>query len=208
MSKSRNKFYVVWYGRIPGIYGSWEECRRQVEGFEAAKYKAFDTEELANEAFHSAYYNYIIKKQKTPKPTIPASVNQDALAVDAACSGNPGKMEYRGVYIKTGQEVFRIGAFEDVTNNIGEFLAVVHGLALLKQKQLNIPLYSDSISAIAWVRARKCKTKLEQTEKNKPIFELIARAEKWLADNQPITTPILKWDTENWGEIPADFGRK
>ena len=209
MSKARNKFYVVWCGKIPGIYGSWEECRRQVEGHKGAKYKAFETEDLAVEAFHSAYYNYIIRKQKTPVPNPHAEPPvQEALSVDAACNGSPGEMEYRGVYVKTGQEIFRKGVYQDSTNNTGEFLALVHGLALLKQKQLDMPLYTDSVTAQAWVRGGKCKTKLKQTAKNKDTFELIARAEKWLADNQPLTTTILKWDTENWGEIPADFGRK
>lgn len=214
MSKSKNKFYVVWEGRTPGIYGSWEECRRQVEGIEA-RYRAFDNEELANEAFHSSYYNYIVRKNKTTEPNILPSVGleggypvQEALSVDAACSGNPGVMEYRGVYVKTRKEIFKSLRFENATNNIGEFLALVHGLALLKEKNLDIPVYSDSVSALAWVRAKKCKTNLERTAKNEAIFDLIARAEKWLADNQPVTTQILKWDTENWGEIPADFGRK
>ncbi|MDR0873474.1 MAG: ribonuclease H family protein [Prevotellaceae bacterium] len=206
---SKNKFYVVWDGELPGIYGSWEECRRQVEGFAGAKYKAFETEELANEAFHSAYYNYIVKKKKTPvvSADVPPPI-QAALAVDAACSGNPGVMEYRGVYVKTRQEIFKSPAFKEGTNNIGEFLALAHGLALLKEKKTNIPVYSDSVSAISWVRQRRCKTMLKKNEKNAPVFDLIARAEKWLADNQPITNPILKWDTEHWGEIPADFGRK
>lgn len=211
MSK-KNKFYVVWEGLAPGVYASWPECKRQVDGFEGAKYKAFDSEELANEAFHSSYWDFVKQKSKPlSHHSLPANAPkpiQDALSVDAACSGNPGLMEYRGVYVKTGQEIFKQGPFEDGTNNIGEFLALVHGLALLKQKSSNMPLYSDSVSAIAWVKAKKCKTKLEKTTKNEIIFELIRRAENWLMDNQPITTRILKWDTKNWGEIPADFGRK
>lgn len=205
----KSKFYVVWEGTKPGVYASWNECKQQVEGFEGAKYKSFETEALANEAFHSSYWSFI--KAKNATPAIVASGPppiKEALSVDAACSGNPGLMEYRGVYVLTGQEVFRQGPFEDGTNNIGEFLALVHGLALLKQKESKMPLYTDSISAIAWVKAKKCKTKLDRTPKNEPIFELIRRAENWLMDNQPITTTILKWETSRWGEIPADFGRK
>ena len=208
MAKNKNKFYVVWEGRTSGVYASWEECKQQVEGFEGAKYKSFENEALANEAFRSSYWSFV--NPKKPK-TLPADVKppiQEALSVDAACSGNPGVMEYRGVYVKTKQEIFKQGPFEDGTNNIGEFLALVHGLALLKQKNSRMILYTDSITAIAWVKAKKCKTKLERTPKNEPIFDLIRRAENWLMDNQPITTEILKWDTENWGEIPADFGRK
>ena len=48
----------------------------------------------------------------------------DSLAVDAACAGNPGPMEYRGVLVRTGQEIFHVGPMEGGTNNIGEFLAI------------------------------------------------------------------------------------
>ena len=116
-------------------------------------------------------------------------------------------MEYRGVMIDTDKEIFRVGPLDDATNNIGEFLAIVHGLALLKQQQLNLPIYSDSRNAISWVKQKKCKTKLQPSEKNQRTFELIARAEKWLNEND-YSTQIYKWDTANWGEIPADFGRK
>jgi ribonuclease HI len=132
---------------------------------------------------------------------------EEAYAVDAACSGNPGLMEYRGVYTATKQELFRIGPYEQGTNNIGEFLALVHGLAFLKQKKSSLPIYSDSRNAIMWVQKKKCKTLLEREPRNEVIFNLIERAEKWLLENE-YTTSILKWETSEWGEIPADFGRK
>ncbi len=208
MVKNKKKFYVVWEGLKPGVYASWKECEQQVKGVNGAKYKSFETEELANEAYHSPYWSFVNKKTPSKaNPNVKPPI-QNALSVDAACGGNPGLMEYRGVYVQTGQEIFKQGPFEDGTNNIGEFLALVHGLALLKQQKTPIPLYTDSRTAIAWIKAKKCKTTLEQTDKNTIIFELIRRAENWLMDNQPITTEILKWDTENWGEIPADFGRK
>lgn len=130
----------------------------------------------------------------------------NSLAVDAACSGNPGPMEYRGVHIASRQEVFHFGPTKG-TNNIGEFLAIVHGLALLKQKGFDMPIYSDSVNAISWVRQKKCKTKLPRTAETEELFKLIERAEKWLRENT-YTTRILKWETKEWGEIPADFGRK
>ena len=141
-----------------------------------------------------------------PQAPIGKPINE-SLAVDAACSGNPGDMEYRGVYTATGQEIFHIGPLKKGTNNIGEFLALVHGLALLKQKGSDLPIYSDSRNAIIWVKKKKCKTLLEREPVNEPIFELIERAEKWLNSNT-YTTTILKWETAVWGEIPADFGRK
>ena len=126
--------------------------------------------------------------------------------MDAACSGNPGMMEYRGVYIGTGEEVFHFGPLYG-TNNIGEFLAIVHGLALLKQKGLTLPIYSDSVNAQLWVKQKKCKTKLPRDSKSEELYGYIERAEKWLRENS-YTTDVIKWETDNWGEIPADFGRK
>ncbi|MGB0789138.1 MAG: ribonuclease H, partial [Marinirhabdus sp.] len=49
--------------------------------------------------------------------------------------------------------------------------------------------------------------RIYRKDKNKPLFELIARAEKWLRTNT-YTTKVVKWETRAWGEIPADFGRK
>lgn len=209
---SKNKFFVVWEGKEPGIYRSWEECKRQIHGYGGAIYKGFATEAEAREAMLSPCWDYIGKNAKPKKPSSEdiarvGTPNFDSLSVDAACSGNPGLMEYRGVYTKTGEEVFRQGPFKNGTNNIGEFLALVHGLALLKQKGSPLPVYTDSITAIAWVRAKKAKTKLEKNAENAVLFDLIQRGEKWLAENT-YSTQIIKWETEVWGEIPADFGRK
>ena len=223
MSKAKKKYYVVWHGVEPGIYHSWPKCQEQIKGFEGALYKSFDSEEEAEEAYHSSPYLYIKprnseaaeKKDKLQNPPsnrtdtvlpLPLEVKAEALAVDAACSGNPGPMEYRGVYLKTGQEVFHYGPVHG-TNNIGEFLAIVHGLALLKQKGSAMTIYSDSRNAMLWVKNKKCKTKLERTAKTEQLFQLIERAELWLKENT-YNIPLLKWETEKWGEIPADFGRK
>jgi ribonuclease HI len=209
---SKNKFFVVWEGKEPGIYRSWEECKRQIHGYEGAIYKGFATEAEAREAMVSPCWDYIGKNAKTKKPTLEqiskvGVPDLESLSVDAACSGNPGVMEYRGVYSKTGEEIFHQGPFKEGTNNIGEFLALVHGLAFLKQKNSPIPIYTDSKTALAWVKLKKAKTKLEKNTSNEILFGLIARAEVWLQNNQ-YNTPILKWETSVWGEIPADFGRK
>ena len=209
MSKQKNKYYVVWRGRLTGIFDSWDECRKQVEGYEGAQYKGYLTRELAEESHKFSYWQ-AVKKITDYRLQITDNKSQivlPSLSVDAACSGNPGVMEYRGVDTATGREIFRMGPFEHATNNVGEFLALVHGLALLKQYNKTMPIYSDSVNAMAWVRAKKCRTKLARTEKNIEVFNLIARAEHWLEDNHYITQ-IIKWDTPNWGEIPADFGRK
>lgn len=209
----KQKYYVVWAGVTPGIYNSWTDCQLQTKGYEGAKFKSFDTREEAEEAFASSPADYLRPagvKPTTPPPAdadkLPEAVIPNSLAVDAACSGNPGQMEYRGVHVASQQEVFHFGPVYG-TNNIGEFLAIVHGLALLKQKGFDMPIYSDSVNAISWVRQKKCKTKLPREPRTEPLFQLIERAEKWLRENT-YNTPILKWETKLWGEIPADFGRK
>ena len=131
----------------------------------------------------------------------------NSLSVDAACSGNPGKMEYRGVYTDTETQLFIQGPFEMGTNNIGEFLALVHGLSFLKKEKLDMPIYSDSKIAMSWVKKGQCRTNVPITDKNRKLFDLVKRAEVWLKNNT-YTTEILKWETKAWGEIPADFGRK
>lgn len=206
---AKNKFYTVWKGRKPGVYQTWQACEEQIKGFDGAQYKSFDSQEEALQALQKNYWQYV-KTKNNPASNKTNQVTAhiaDSLAVDAACSGNPGDMEYRGVYVKTGQQIFIQGVYKEATNNIGEFLAIVHGLALLKQKGSNMPIYSDSVTAQAWVKAKKCKTKLERTPQNAAVFERIEAAERWLQNNT-YSNPILKWDTPNWGEIPADFGRK
>lgn len=206
---AKSKYYVVWDGVAPGIYTSWTECRLQVQNYANAKYKSFDTQEEATAAYrdgYTAYYTAHKVEKSAVKGKYPEWV-REAIAVDASCLGNPGLMEYRGVYVATGQEIFRVGPMPDGTNNVGEFLALVHALALSKKNGSAITICSDSRNAIAWVQAKKCKTKLAHTDKNAPIFDLIARAEKWLRENT-YANRIVKWETREWGEVPADFGRK
>lgn len=221
----KQKYYVVWHGAEPGIYRSWEECERQVKGFANAKYKSFGTEAEANEAFAGPDYQLgdhnvdeifpkpldVVKAIKEgDEETISMAASRglilNAMAVDAACSGNPGKMEYQGVYVATGQRIFHFGPMYG-TNNIGEFLAIVHALALMKKQGYSLPIYSDSRNAMSWVKQKKCRTKLERNAKTEQLFQLIERAEKWLRENT-YDVPILKWDKQLWGETPADFGRK
>lgn len=208
-----SKTYVVWVGRHPGIYPSWEDCKAEVENFPNARYKAFSSRTEAILAYResdkeaSGVLRSIASHLKEEAYMSNPEVNLDSIAVDAGCSGNPGLLEYRGVYLRTGKEIFHQGPFEHGTNNIGEFLAIVHALALLKKNNSNLTVYSDSMVAQKWVREKKCKTKLEKNDKNSVLHTLIERAEAWLAANS-YTNPVIKWQTEKWGEIPADFGRK
>lgn len=220
MAKVKANFYVVWQGRESGIYDSWAACEAQVKGV-SAKYKGFATREEAEKALADGAEKYIAPRTASKKKAANTISVKDlsatemqqhgvilpALAVDAACSGNPGKMEFRGVIADTGTEVFHRGPYIGGTNNIGEFLAIVLGLAYLKKHQLPWILYSDSKTAIAWIKQKKCKTQLEWNAQNQDLLLAVRAAEKWLTENT-WTTRIYKWETEKWGEIPADFGRK
>ncbi len=206
----KQKFYTVWEGHTTGVFNTWEECKAQVEGIAGAKYKGFDTKEEAEKALTDNYWKFIqknepkqakIAKGAFPPPTL------DSIVVDAAWNSVQKDMEYQGFYLKTKERIFHKGPFPDATNNIGEFLAIVHALAYLKKVNSNLPIYSDSKTAISWVRNKKANTKLEETSKNVEVFELLERAVKWLQENQ-YTNKILKWETDYWGENPADFGRK
>ena len=212
MSKKK-KYYVVWQGKEKGIFTSWNACKKQITGYEGAQYKAFIDKKEAEIAFTKSYNDY--KGKDTKKVVLSATEKAkygnpilESISVDAACAGNPGKMEYRGVLTHNKKEIFKMGPFINGTNNIGEFLALVHGIALLKSKNMHeLPIYSDSKIAMGWVRKKQCRTNIVFDEKNKDILDLIKRAEKWLKENS-FKNPLLKWETKAWGEIPADFGRK
>lgn len=208
---SKKKWYVVFEGREPGVYDTWDECKQMVWSYPNAKYKSFESQSEAFRAYEDGYEAYVRKhygaENQIAAPLHKSVAIMPSICVDAACSGNPGPVEYRGVHTDSHQQIFRVGPYEGGSNNIGEFLALVHGLALLHQQQSNIPIYSDSVTAISWVRKKKCKTLIPRNEQSEKLFQLIERAEQWL-QTHTYTNPILKWDTPNWGEIPADFGRK
>ena len=209
----KKKFYVVWQGHKTGIFSSWNVCKKNIDGFQGAQYKAFADKNEAEIAFSKNYADY--KGIDTKKKTLSEAEKKqygspilESISVDAACSGNPGRMEYRGVLTHNKKQIFIKGPYKKGTNNIGEFLALVHGLALLKSKKMGVlPIYSDSRIAMSWVQKKQCRTNLVFDPSNKDLLDLIKRAENWLKENT-FKNPILKWETKAWGEIPADFGRK
>ena len=213
---ARRKFYVVWAGFNPGIYDSWEECQEQIKNFPGARYKAFDDQTVATLAYRgdSSEHIGVLRSIATHKSAVVnyeafPEIILDSIAVDGACAKNPGPMEYQCVNVRTGEQVFHMGPLEDGTNNVGEYLALIHALAMLDKKgDTTTPIYSDSRTAISWIKKGGNRSTLARTEKNGKIFDLLARADKWLITHYPVKNPILKWDTDKWGEIPADFGRK
>ena len=210
------KFYVVWEGYQPGIYDSWEECKNQIEGYHGAKYKAFSSCEEATEAFRRdqdaslmQFYTFLTTQpvQQVNYEAFP-EIRLDAIAVDGACNKNPGgNVEYQGVRVGTGERIFHAGPFHYGSNNIGEYLGIVHALALLAQKgDTATPIYTDSVTALSWVRRRAHRSTVKFAPES-TLPGLHARAVRW-GQTHPFQNPILKWETDRWGEIPADFGRK
>ncbi|MEM1225112.1 MAG: ribonuclease H family protein [Planctomycetota bacterium] len=226
MASRKPKFYTVWNGRRPGVYRNWQQCQDQINGFSGAKYKSFSSLAAAEKAFaEPADRHWGVTDPNSPaksKKTTPKidrselgdlGVDMTAWAVDAACQGNPGLLEYQGVDLESGTDMFHMGPLNQGTVNVGEFLAIVHALALLNPEsggteiQRVTPIYSDSRIGISWVRQGTCKTKLPREASNWKLFNLVDRAERWLATHR-FDNPIIKWETKRWGEIPADFGRK
>lgn len=217
------KYYVVFRGHSPGVYDNYDEVKEQTQGFPGALFKGFSSSQEAAEAYrnftgtedreelmrliNSTSSNTSGSTSATLSWKDNPEVDQEAWAVDASCLGNPGKMEYRGVDLKTGEVIFNIGPFDDATNNIGEYLALVHAMALMAKKGEWHNIYSDSRTAMSWWRNRKVNTKLKPTSRNGKVFELLARASVWVNTHQ-FPASVMKWQTERWGEIPADFGRK
>ena len=209
----KSKHYVVLKGKKTGIFSTWDECKQYVLGFPGAKYKSFSTISEAEHAYQNGWERKSIQQDKSnikAQQTLDIfddySYIEESICVDAACSGNPGAMEYQGVYTKTGKVLFHYGPILG-TNNVGEFLAIVHGLGFLRRYEKDIPIYSDSLTAIKWVRLKKANTSLSSNKNTELALNLIQRAEKWLMENE-YNNKILKWETDKWGEVKADFGRK
>lgn len=209
---SKQKYYVVWHGKETGIFDSWSACKKQIDGFPGAKYMSFPTKEQAEKAYAQDSNHFIGKDKKKPELT-PLQIKQyglpiqESIAVDGACNSRTGEAEYRGVWTHNAVEIFRMGPFADGTNNIMEFLAIVHALAYCKQNNLSLPIYSDSRNALLWVSKKEVRTKQARTPNNVHLFNLIERAVNWLHQNE-YPNQLLKWETKVWGEIPADFNRK
>ncbi len=234
------KWYVVWEGKIPGIYTSWSECEKQVKGYSGAKFKGFGSENEANKAFQNGLnivnqdsaalmnmsgittgrisctipnYSNVPQHNNEDQIFVPPQLIEEndtfksSISVDAACSGNPGVLEFRGVNTDSGDIIFHEGPFPIGTNNIGEFLALVTALQKLKQWNSDKPVYTDSVTAISWVNNKQIKTNLPRNASTESLWQLVDNKLDWLRKNT-YRTKIIKWNTKKYGEIKADFGRK
>ncbi|WP_128894319.1 ribonuclease H [Longirhabdus pacifica] len=214
---AKSKFYVVWEGKQPGVYKTWAECQQQVNNYTQAKYKSFPSLAEAEKAYQDGWKAYWGKgntqqaKSKQGKASqtelFAEEVDMNSISVDVGCRGNPGIVEYKGVDTQTGEVLFYHGPIDKGTNNLGEFIAIVHGLAYLQQQHSDKTVYTDSRTALSWLKQKKVASSLVRDESTKEIWDLTDRAVRWLQNNT-YNNKVLKWNTEVWGEIKADFGRK
>ncbi|GGF92226.1 ribonuclease H [Paenibacillus albidus] len=219
---AKQKFYVVWEGKQPGVYSTWAECQAQTDHYTGAKYKSYESKAAAEAAYKAGWKGNWGTGAKTSGTTgaktgssykrsaiveTSEEIDYDSISVDVGTRGNPGPVEYKGVDTQTGDIIFSCGPIKKGTNNLGEFLAIVHALALLHQEGSKRTVYSDSVNAMKWVKQKKVATTLPRDASTAEIWELIDRAEHWLRTHT-YENKLLKWQTKQWGEIKADYGRK
>lgn len=217
---AKQKYYVVWEGINPGVYETWAECQRQIEGYQQAKYKSYSSLEEAQQVFKEGWKKHWgigkatkTKTQAKTKSKISASstpkeeIDYDSISVDVGTRGNPGPVEYKGVDTRTEAILFQVGPIEKGTNNLGEFIAIVHALAYLQEQGSSRTVYTDSMTAMKWIRNKEVASTLTRDASTKKIWELTDRALQWL-NTHTYKNKIKKWHTDQWGEIKADYGRK
>lgn len=219
---AKSKYYVVWVGKQPGIYSTWAECQAQTSGYPQAKFKAFESEAEAKSAYAKGWKAVFAAASsgrsavssrggggRASKQIEPDSgeIELDSISVDVGCSGNPGIVEYKGVCTRTGEVLFFHEPIPKGTNNMGEFLAIVHALAYLKKKGSSMTVYSDSKTALSWLKNKAVASTLVRDASTEQIWSLVDRAVQWLQTNT-YPNKVLKWNTKEWGEIKADYGRK
>lgn len=211
MASSKQKWYVVLKGRTPGIYTKWEDAKAQVFEFTGAAYKSFELKSQAEEAWAKKRFpasdasgQPVSGNSRGSSPVKPPE--GPFIVVDASSIRVPGPTEYQGFLMPEKRRLFGV-SIGLATNNIGEFLAIVHALAYLYKHESNLPIYSDSVTALSWVLKKKVKSDLTRDARTEEAWALVDRALQWLNTHQ-VTNRILKWETEHWGENPADYGRK
>lgn len=216
-------FYGVWIGKTIGVYDNWDECKEQVNKFPGAIYSKLKStnkkdalsefEELKKEKVDN---NIDKNKAKNENSTWEEKKKENkgkpiegVLTVDGASNGK--NCEFQAVWYPSGEKAFISKVFEGGTNNIAEFLGLVLAVKHLKDKGLPLIVYTDSITAMSWFRDKKANTTARATGKITDELEnLLTKSEMFLKQNHELMkqVKVLKWETKEWGEIPADFGRK
>lgn len=212
---SKQKFYAVRKGYQTGIFLTWEVCEKYVKGYPKAEYKSFYNKDDAEDYMRGKENEYTTVTNSNSNSThIPTGA---FLAVDGGTIGGNNsngstKCQYQ-IYNSQTQKVELTSKPIVGTNNIGEFLGIVKAIGILHKQNLHhIPIYSDSLIAIKWVKDKKAKTNLGNNNSSVDsivnTLDMLEAAEKFLHTISLANFTIRKWETKSWGENPADFGRK
>lgn len=119
---AKQKYYVVWEGKQPGVYSTWAECQAQTDHYTGAKYKSYESKAAADTAYKAGWKGNwgtgptssgAGAKSKTANSwsrsaSVETSeeIDYDSISVDVGTRGNPGPVEYKGVDTQTGDIIF------------------------------------------------------------------------------------------------------
>lgn len=141
------KFYGVRVGRNIGIFDTWKECQKSINGFSGAEFKSFLTLEETEK---------YIKNDNNIKDNNIKDNNIKYIKVytDGACSNNgkPNAKAGIGVFFAEGDPRNYSGNFDGKqTNNIAEIKAIIKAYEILENEILenkHVLIFSDSKYAI------------------------------------------------------------
>lgn len=139
-------FYAVRFGKIPGIYTTWEECKKQVTGVKGSIYKKFNDKSSAKKFCMDRSKSYKkkpicknnITKTKTKKQeqTHIKSPNTLYIFTDGSSTNNGSKRSTAGygIYISEPSKIKMTISHRlpnGTTNNYAELKAILEALKLL-----------------------------------------------------------------------------
>ena len=134
MGKSKIKYYAVRKGVVPGIYYSWDECKKQINNFSCAEYKSFKSLSEAEQ-----FMNKTIQKTKIDKTSPYAFIS--------GCFNNLNKTYgYGGIIFHEGQKYVVQGGGKD-TNliNLGSVASQILASKETIKKAINLEIRNLNI---------------------------------------------------------------
>ena len=143
------KFYAVRTGRNPGVYTSWDACRREVDGFKGAEYKSFKSRGEAE-----AYVEKGLRGERAE-----GDVNDTTLMkafIDGSYDNARKIYSYGSVITWNGQKIKLFGAdtdprFVEFRNVAGEIIAATRTLQFaVENEQPAIEIYYDYMGIEKW----------------------------------------------------------
>ena len=152
-----SKFYAVKKGKIPGIYNSWDDCKKMVDGFLGAVYKSFKTLEEAKAFVETAGTS---KKQSAKTEKSDTIQLEDTPSIYAFVDGSYNIATkvygYGGFLIHNGEKEVLQGSGNDaemasMRNVSGEILGAM--AAVKRAIDLKLPevtIYYDYMGIEMW----------------------------------------------------------